>query len=437
LPEAEYIAYLPSAHFPHMASNNGSRRVVITGLGVVTSLGQDMDTFWKNILAGKSGVGRITSFDTAAHSCQIAAEIKEFDPARFFNNPKDTRRCDRYGQLAMVAAKKAIRDSGMDLNVEEKEKIGVLIGSGIGGLKTLEEQYLNMIQKGISRISPFVIPMMISNMASAMVSMDIGAQGPNMSIVSACSTGSHSIGESFHIIRRGEANWILAGGSEAAICPLGIGGFSAMRALSTRNDEPEKASRPFDRDRDGFVMGEGAGVLVVEDFEHAKKRGARIYCEIIGYGNTADAYHITVPSPIGAGAAQCMRMALNVAGVNISDVDYINAHGTSTPQGDICETQAIKTVFGDRAKKLMISSTKSMTGHLLGAAGAVEMAICAKAVHEDSIPPTINLENSDPACDLDYVPHEAREVPTRVVMNNSFGFGGHNATLIVRKFNGA
>ncbi len=414
-------------------SNQSYRRVVITGMGVITALGQDLETFWQNILAGKSGVSRITIFDASQFDCQIAAQVAEFNGTPFFKVPKDARRCDRYTLFAMAATKKAVQDSGIAFESENMNRVGVLIGSGIGGLRTLEEQYSNLLQKGPSRLSPFMIPMMISNMASGMVSMEFGAQGPNMGVVSACSTSTHSVGESFHIIRRNEADVMIAGGSEAAICSLGIGGFAAMKALSTRNDEPEKASRPFDRDRDGFVMAEGAGILIVEELEHAKKRGARIYCELVGYGNTADAHHMTAPSPQGEGAARCMRMALECAGLNPSDIDYINAHGTSTPQGDICETQAIKTVFGDHARKLMVSSTKSMTGHLLGAAGSVEMAICAKVIQNDKVPPTINLDHPDPQCDLDYVPHKAREVRVGAIVNNSFGFGGHNATLIARK----
>ncbi len=409
------------------------KRVVITGIGVITSLGQDLEVFWQNILAGKSGVSRVTSFDVAAYDCQIAAEIKDFNPASFFSTPKDVRHCDRYAQLAMAAAKKANQDSGLNLPVENMNKVGILVSSGIGGLQTLEKQHIVLMEKGPSRLSPFVIPMMISNMASGIISMEFGARGPNMSIVTACSTATHSIGESFQIIRRGEADVMIAGGCEAPITPMGIGGFSAMKALSTRNNEPEKASRPFDRDRDGFVMGEGAGVLVIEELEHAKKRGARIYCELVGYGNTADAYHMTAPPPDGEGAARCMKMALESAGLNPEDIDYINAHGTSTPQGDICETQAIKTVFGQHTRKLMVSSTKSMTGHLLGAAGSVEMAICAKALEQDQVPPTINLDHPDPACDLDYVPNCARQTPVRAIVNNSFGFGGHNATLIAKK----
>ncbi len=411
------------------------RRVVITGLGVVTSFGQNVQTFWRDILAGKSGVGPISGFDTAQHTCLIAAEIKEFNPTPFFKNPKDARRCDRYTQLAMASTKHALEDSGLDLSGEQPERVGVLVGSGIGGLLTLEEQYKNMLEKGVSRISPFVIPMMISNMASAMISMELGARGPNMCITTACSSATHSIGEAFHIIRRHEADVLIAGGSEAAICQIGIGGFSAMHALSRRNHEPEKASRPFDRDRDGFVMGEGAGVLIIEEYEHAKKRGAKIYCELKGYGNTADAHHMTAPAINGEGAARCMELALKESGFSPEDIDYINAHGTGTPQGDICETQAIKTVFGSHARNIPVSSTKSMTGHLLGAAGAVEMAICALAIQNDQIPPTINLDNPDPLCDLDYVPHQMRERKVRAIVNNSFGFGGHNAVLVASKLN--
>ncbi len=415
-------------------SNQGNRRIVVTGIGVITSLGQEIDAFWQNIISGKSGVTGITIFDAAQYDCRIGAEIKDFNGTPYFKVPKDARRCDRYTLFAMAATKKAVQDSGIAFESENMDRVGVLIGSGIGGLNTLEEQHTNLVQKGPSRLSPFMIPMMISNMASGMVSMEIGARGPNMAVVSACSTSTHSVGESFQIIRRGEADVMIAGGSEAAICGLGIGGFAAMRALSTRNDEPQKASRPFDKDRDGFVMAEGAGILIVEELEHAKKRGARIYCELVGYGNTADAHHMTAPSPGGEGAARCMRMALECAGLQPTDIDYINAHGTSTPQGDICETQAIKTVFGDHARKVMVSSTKSMTGHLLGAAGSVEMAICAKALQENLVPPTINLDHPDPECDLDYVPFKAREAKVNAIVNNSFGFGGHNATLVARKF---
>lgn len=417
-----------------LSSSNAPKRIVITGLGVITSLGQDIQTLWKNLLEGKSGVSRITSFDASGYDSQIAAEIKEFNAVPFFETPKDARRCDRYTLFAMAAAKKAAQDASIDFNQENLDRIGVLVGSGIGGLHTFEDQHINLLRKGPSRLSPFTIPMMISNMASGMISMEFGARGSNMCVVSACSTAAHSIGESFHIIRRGDANMMIAGGSEATICPLGIGGFSIMKALSTRNHEPEKASRPFDRDRDGFVMGEGSGVIILEELEHAKKRGARIYCELVGYANTADAYHMTTPSPEGKGAARCMSLALSRAGLNPSDIDYINAHGTSTGYGDVCETQAIKTVLGDRSRKIMVSSTKSMTGHLMSAAGSVEMAICAKVLQEGKVPPTINLDQPDPACDLDYVPHHARETPIRAIINNSFGFGGHNASLIAKKF---
>jgi 3-oxoacyl-[acyl-carrier-protein] synthase II len=408
-------------------------RVVVTGIGVVTPLGQDIATFWANLLAGKSGIQRITAFDVTAYDCKIAGEIHGFEGARFFRSPKEARRCDRFVQLAVATAKQAFGDAGVDLTKENPERVGVMVGSGVGGLKSMEDQHTLLLERGPSRLSPFMIPMMISNMASGIISMELGARGPNMAVTTACSTAAHTIGESFHAIRRGEADLMLAGGSEATICPLGIGGFAAMKALSTRNDEPEKASRPFDRDRDGFVMAEGAGILVVEELEHAKKRGARIYCEIVGYGNTADAYHMTAPPPEGEGAARCMVMALRTGRLNTSDISYINAHGTSTPLGDICETKAIKSVFGDYARKLSVSSTKSMTGHHLGAAGSIEMAVCAKAIHEDKIPPTINLDNPDPQCDLDYVPKVARESRVNAILNNSFGFGGHNACIAARK----
>jgi 3-oxoacyl-[acyl-carrier-protein] synthase II len=408
-------------------------RVVVTGIGVVTPLGRDIATFWANLLAGKSGIQRITAFDVTAYDCKIAGEIHGFEGASFFRSPKEARRCDRFVQLAVATAKQAFGDAGVDLTKENPERVGVMVGSGVGGLKSMEDQHTLLLERGPSRLSPFMIPMMISNMASGIISMELGARGPNMAVTTACSTAAHTIGESFHAIRRGEADLMLAGGSEATICPLGIGGFAAMKALSTRNDEPEKASRPFDRDRDGFVMAEGAGILVVEELEHAKKRGARIYCEIVGYGNTADAYHMTAPPPEGEGAARCMVMALRTGRLNTSDISYINAHGTSTPLGDICETKAIKSVFGDYARKLSVSSTKSMTGHHLGAAGSIEMAVCAKAIHEDKIPPTINLDNPDPQCDLDYVPKVARESRVNAILNNSFGFGGHNACIAARK----
>jgi 3-oxoacyl-[acyl-carrier-protein] synthase II len=413
------------------------RKVVVTGIGVVTPVGNDLATFWESIKAGKSGIDRITAFDTTDYDAKIAGEVKNFEPAAYFNNPKEVRRADRYTQFGMAAAKMAVADSGVDLNAVDRERFGVVIGSGIGGLKSLSEQHTNLITKGPGRISPFMIPMMISNMASGLVSMELNLCGPNFSTVSACATACHAIGEAMRMIQHGEADMMLCGGAEATVIPLGIGGFAAMKALSTRNDEPQRASRPFDKDRDGFVMGEGAGVLVIEELEHAKRRGARIYGEVAGYGLTADAYHMTSPLPEGEGAGRCMKMALEKAGINIEEVDYVNAHGTSTGMGDICETKAIKRVFGQHAyDKLLVSSTKSMIGHLLGAAGSVEFAACLMAIRDGIIPPTINLDNPDPECDLDYVAHTARERKVRVAVNNSFGFGGHNATIVAKAFEG-
>ena len=413
------------------------RRVVITGMGVVTPLGSELETFWDNLLKGRSGIGRITRFDTADYDCRIAGEVRDFEPRNVFNNPKDVKRTDRFTQMAMGAAKMAMKDSGIDTEKTNRERFGVIVSSGIGGLKTLEDQHSALVNKGPSRVSAFTIPMLISNMASGLISMEFGLQGPNMCIVTACATSNNAIGESWRIIKFGDADIFLAGGSEASIIPIGLGGFSAMKALSTRNDEPERASRPFDRDRDGFVMGEGAGVVVVEELGHAKARGAKIYCELTGYGLSGDAYHMTAPPPDGEGAARAMKMALEHASIRPEEVDYVNAHATSTDLGDICETRAIKTVFGNHAKNgLSISSTKSMTGHLLGGAGAVEMAICALAIRDSIIPPTINLENPSDECDLDYTPNKAREKKVRVAVNNSFGFGGHNATLIATEFAG-
>jgi 3-oxoacyl-[acyl-carrier-protein] synthase II len=412
------------------------RRVVVTGLGVVSSLGQKQRTFWENLLAGKCGIGNIRAFDVSAYDSRIAAEITDFDPTAAFPSPKEIRRADRFTQFSVVAAHEALLDSGLDLAQADRDQIGVILGSGIGGLHTVEEQHKVLLAKGPGRLSPFMIPMLILNMGSGLFSMFYKLRGPNLATCSACATSNHALGEAWRTIKMGDANVMFAGGSEAAIVPLGIGGFCAMRALSTRNDDPQHASRPFDRDRDGFVMGEGAGVLVLEELEHAKARGASIYAEMVGYGNTADASHVTAPAPWGEGAARCMRMALRSAGMNPADISYINAHGTSTPQGDVAETQAIKTVFGDHARKVAISSTKGATGHMLGASGAVEMVICIKAIQSNIVPPTINLENPDPDCDLDYVPGAAREMKVDAVVNNSFGFGGHNATLIARKFLG-
>jgi 3-oxoacyl-[acyl-carrier-protein] synthase II len=417
-----------------MASNPSERRVVITGLGTVTPLGNDVDTTWKNILAGECGIDRITHFDASAFDTKIAGEVKNFDPVKAFPSPKDVRRSDRFAQFGIYAAHQALLDSGLDLEKTNRDEVGVFLGSGIGGLFTVEEQHTILMTKGPGRLSPFMIPMLILNMGSGLFSMFYKLRGPNVATCSACATSTHAIGEAWRTIKMGDAQVMFAGGSEATIVPIGIGGFCAMRAMSTRNDDPKRASRPFDVGRDGFVMGEGAGVVVLEELEHAKARGARIYAELVGYGNTADANHMTSPAPGGEGAARCMKMALRSAGLNPTEVSYINAHGTSTPQGDIAETQAIKSVFGDHAKKLAVSSTKGATGHMLGAAGATELVFCIKAIQQDIVPPTINIENQDPECDLDYVPHKARELKVNAIVNNSFGFGGHNATVIAKKF---
>jgi 3-oxoacyl-[acyl-carrier-protein] synthase II len=410
------------------------RRVVITGMGLVSPLGNDLKSFWDNLSNGRSGIGPITLFDVTQYDCRIAGEVRDFDPALAFKNPRDARRSDRFTQLAVAAAKSALADSGLTLPVTNPDRIGVMVGSGIGGLKTMEDQHTILMNRGPSRISPFMIPMLISNMASGIISMEHGLQGPNYATVSACATSAHGIGEAWRMIREGDADAFVAGGSEAAIVPLGIGGFGAMKALSTRNDEPARASRPFDKGRDGFVMGEGAGILVMEELSHAKARGAKIYAEIGGYGLSADAYHMTTPLENGEGAQRCMRMALKKAGVTPEQVDYVNAHGTSTPVGDLCETRAIKAVFGEHAKQLSVSSTKSMTGHLLGAAGVVESIACILAIQNSLIPPTINLENPEDECDLDFTALTAKERKVRVAVNNSFGFGGHNATLIIKAF---
>jgi 3-oxoacyl-[acyl-carrier-protein] synthase II len=410
-----------------------NRRVVVTGLGVVSPIGIDLKSFWENLVNGKSGIRPITQFDSASFDCRIAGEILGFNPSLYFNNPKDVRRADRFAQLAMASSKLAIEDSGLDLQKIDRTRFGVLVGSGIGGLKSLEDQHTVLMNKGASRISPFMVPMMIVNMASGLISMEYDLEGPNFSIVTACATAANSIGEAWRMIRYGDADGFLAGGSEAVISPLGIAGFCAMRAMSTRNDQPEKASRPFDRDRDGFVMGEGAGILVLEEYERAKARGARIYCELAGYGLTSDAYHMTSPRPDGAPVARAMQLALDSAGANVSEIDYINAHATSTMVGDVSESNAIKLLAGHYAHEgLLVSSTKSMTGHLLGGAGGVESAVCILSIQNGIVPPTINLDNPDPDCDLDYVPNVARAKKIRLALNNSFGFGGHNATLAFR-----
>jgi 3-oxoacyl-[acyl-carrier-protein] synthase II len=410
------------------------RRVVITGIGCVSPLGLDLQTTWDAMKAGRSGIGPVTAIDASAYPCRIAGEVHGFEPDKYFHNPKDSRRADRYVQLAVAAARMAWEHSGIDAETVDKFRVGVMLGSGIGGLGTLEAEHTKIVNGKPGRVSPFLIPMMIANISSGIFSMEYGFGGPNMSIVTACATSNHSIGEAWRIMKFGDADVMVAGGAEASILPCGLAGFSNMKALSTRNDEPQRASRPFDVDRDGFVMGEGAGVVVLEELEHARKRGAQIFGELVGYGISADAYHMTSPHPEGIGAARCMDMALHHAGMRPEDVQYVNAHGTSTGQGDICETRAIKKTFGDYAKNgLMVSSTKSMTGHLLGAAGGVEIAACLMALKEGVIPPTINLDQADPECDLDYVPHTAREVKIDAALSNSFGFGGHNASVLVKK----
>ncbi len=410
------------------------RRVVVTGLGVVSPVGNDIKTFWSHLTEGRGGISHYTCFDSVVHDCKIAGEVKDFDPVPYYNNPKSARRTDRFTQFAVAAAKFALEDGGLDPATTDRNRFGVMIGSGIGGLRSMEDECKRLFERGPTRTSPFTIAMMISNMASGIISMEHGLGGPNMCIVTACATANNSIGEAWRTLKFGDADIFLAGGCEATITPLGMAGFAAMKAMSCRNDEPDKASRPFDRDRDGFIMGEGAGIVLLEELEHAKARGARIYCELAGYGCTADAFHMTQPQPEGEGAARAMQIAMRHAGVNPDQIDYINAHATSTPLGDICETKAIKLALGDHAYKTMVSSTKSMTGHLLGAAGGVELAATALAMKHSIIPPTINLDNPDPQCDLDNVPNVAREKKIRVAMSNSFGFGGHNATLVVKEF---
>ncbi len=411
------------------------RRVVITGMGVVSPLGNDLASFWENIKAGRSGIGVISSFDTSGYHCHIGGEVRDFDYVPFFKTPRDAKRCDRYVGLGMAASKMAVEDSGMDLSAIDPTRVGVMVGSGIGGLSTLEREHTTLIQKAPNRVSPFVIPMMISNIGSGIISMDMGLTGPNMVVVTACATSNNNIGEAWRIIKFGDADAMLCGGAEASILPMGLSGFGNMKALSLRNDEPERASRPFDRDRDGFVMGEGAGVMMIEELEHAKARGARIYAELIGYGVSADAHHLSAPSPDGDGPSRAMRMALKHGRINPSEVQYLNAHATSTGLGDLAETKAIKLAFGDHATNgLLVSSTKSMTGHLLGAAGGVELAASVLAIRDGIVPPTINLENQDPEVDLDCVPNVAREAKVDVAMSNSFGFGGHNASVLVKRF---
>ena len=408
------------------------RRVVVTGLGVVSPVGTGVPEAWSTILAGKSGITRITRFDPAAFSSQIAGEVKGFDPAQVLS-AKEARRFDTFIHYGLAASIEAIKDAGLDFERVPREQVGACIGSGIGGLPLIEDTHNAMLAGGPRKISPFFVPGSIINLIAGQLSIMYGLKGPNLALVTACTTANHCIGDAGRIIEYGDADVMVAGGSEACVSPLGVGGFCAARALSSRNDAPAAASRPWDRDRDGFVLGEGAGILVLEEYGHAKKRGARIYCELAGYGMSADAHHITAPCEDGEGAVRCMSNALRNAGVNREQVDYINAHGTSTPLGDVAETVAVKNCFGDHAKKLAVSSTKSMTGHLLGAAGGIEAVFSALAVRDQVAPPTINLLNPDPQCDLDYVPHTARRMKIDVVLSNSFGFGGTNGSLVFRK----
>lgn len=408
------------------------RRVVVTGVGVVSPLGTGNDANWAALTAGRSGIASITRFDASEFPVKIAGEVKDFNPEDFIDK-KEVKKMDLFIQYSMAAAQFAMADSGLVIDESNAERVGVLVGAGLGGLPTIERYHSAMLEGGYKKISPFFIPMLIINLAPGHISMKYGAKGPNVSSVSACATGTHSIGDAYHMIKRGDADAMIAGGTESTVTPLGIGGFAVMKALSTRNDDPTAASRPFEKNRDGFIMGEGAGIVVLEEYEAAKKRGAKIYGEVVGYGLTGDAYHLTAPAPGGEGAARCMKMALAGAGINPEQVNYINAHGTSTPMNDLYETMAIKTTFGNHARKVMVSSTKSMTGHLLGAAGGIEAVFTLLSMDKGVVPPTINYQEPDPECDLDYVPNTARSAAIEYAMSNNFGFGGTNASLLFRK----
>ncbi|MCI2253465.1 beta-ketoacyl-ACP synthase II [Domibacillus sp. PGB-M46] len=409
------------------------RRVVITGLGIVSPVGNTVEEAWSSITAGKSGIKPMTRLNADDYPAKVAAEIRDFEPEQFIEK-KEARKMDRFTQFAVAAAKMAVADAKLEITEENAPRIGVWVGSGIGGMETFETQYKTFLERGYRRVSPFFVPMMIPDMAAGQVSIYLGAKGVNSCTVTACATGTNSIGDAFKVIQRGDADAMISGGTEAPITQMSVAGFCANTALST-NPDPATASRPFDAERDGFVIGEGAGIVVLEELEHAKARGAHIYAEIVGYGSTGDAHHITAPAPEGEGGSRAMKMALDDAGLAPSDIDYINAHGTSTPYNDKFETAAIKTVFGDHARQLAVSSTKSMTGHLLGAAGGVEAIFTALAIQENTLPPTINLQNPDPECDLDYVPNEARKSEVRAAMSNSLGFGGHNATIVLKQYN--
>ena len=409
-----------------------NRRVVITGIGVVTPVGCDKAIFWDALKQGKSGISKITAFDPTDFTSQIAGEVKDFDPTKYLSS-KDVRRTDRFVQFAIAASRSAVEDTGLSMEKIDKSRFGVIIGSGIGGIHTIEREHKVLLKDGPSRISPFFIPMLIVNMASGKVSMDLGVKGPNTCVATACATGTHAIGDAFKTIQRNDADFMLCGGTEAAITPMGFGGFCAARSLSTRNDEPQRASRPFDKDRDGFIMSEGSGIVILEEYEHAKNRGAKIYAELIGYAMSGDAFHMTAPDPEARGAVLCMTNCIKDAGIKPEDVDYINAHGTSTQLNDKTETLAIKKVFKEHAYKLKISSTKSMIGHLLGASGGVECAVTALSIKEGLITPTINYETPDPECDLDYVPNKTIKADIKIALSNSLGFGGHNCTIALKK----
>ncbi len=415
-----------------MENSASHKRVVVTGMGVVASLGHNVNDFWANIVAGKCGIDKVTLFDAKDYSCQIGAEVRGWDPAQHMD-AKEVRRNDRYTHFGFCAAKQAIADAKLDMTKEDADRVGVIIGSGIGGMWTIENQHKVLLERGPRKVSPFMIPALISNMCGGLVAIELGARGPNFGVVSACSTATHAIGESLRMIRRGEADVMVCGGAEAAITPLAYAGFCSMKAMSTNNENPQKSSRPFDLNRDGFIMGEGGAILVIESLEHALARGAHIYCELAGYAATCDAYHITSPDPEGKGLAQSMIKAMRDANIEPHQVDYINAHGTSTPYNDKFETIAIKKIFGDHARKVNISSTKSMTGHLLGAAGSIEAIISVKAIETGIVPPTINYETPDPDCDLDYTPNVKREAKIDTVLTDNLGFGGHNAALIFRR----
>ncbi|UWD48046.1 beta-ketoacyl-ACP synthase II [Clostridioides difficile] len=410
-----------------------NKRVVITGLGCVTPLGTGKEEFWNNIKSGVSGIDKITNFDASTYQTQIAGEVKNFHPEEYISK-KELKRLDKFAQFAIVSAKLAVEDANLDLDKVDRERVGVIIGSGIGGVEAIETQHKILLEKGNKRVSSLFVPMMIGNMAAGQVSIFLGAKGPNTNVCTACASGTHSIGDAFKVIQRGDADIMVAGGSEAAVTGLAFAGFCNMKAMSTRNDDPKTASRPFDKDRDGFVMGEGAGIVILEDLEHALARGAKIYAEVVGYGLTADAYHMTTPAENGEGAARSMNMALKDGNVPLEEVDYINAHGTSTYYNDLYETMAIKTVFGENAYNLCVSSTKSMTGHLLGASGAIEAVVCAMSIEDSFVPPTINIHEVGEDLDLDYVPNKGKEKDIRYALSNSLGFGGHNATIILKKY---